>query len=284
MPEWLLEDWSGEDAGFPLEDLLRDSLYYPASGVDGSPVELFSGMAHSFIYSDYMLTVGKVRASMGRTINPHIDGQGFAGYRQLFSRDIAADLLVPNRRALLQLSETDVDSGIQVFTEADDDHDAPRCGVCYYYQRLSLQAVWSVYERLDNFDEDYGAKRFSLLSIRGDASALYQMLYTWNRIDPQIVYISLFGLGYGGNWTNFYKEGMIFCRSLRTRRPNFIYANSPLLEDWQDFSSIVVDAGAPYLWERSDDAEVLANSEQNDAAFTPIRSIGYCPLCGRHYH
>ena len=47
----------------PMDDLLRDSLYYPASRTDGRPVKLCNTVwrrlgIDSFVYCDFDLSVG----------------------------------------------------------------------------------------------------------------------------------------------------------------------------------------------------------------------------------
>ena len=53
--EWLsrVDPATIQDADFPLDDILRDSLYYPASGFDGDPVRYLAGNVLSFVYVDY---------------------------------------------------------------------------------------------------------------------------------------------------------------------------------------------------------------------------------------
>ena len=50
MPTWL-EQIENLDT-LPIDDLLEDSIYYPASAYDYSVIEAFSGYGHSFIYVD----------------------------------------------------------------------------------------------------------------------------------------------------------------------------------------------------------------------------------------
>lgn len=45
LPEWLsvVDADSIETSSFPLEEVLRNSLYYPSSGFDGDPVRYMAG-------------------------------------------------------------------------------------------------------------------------------------------------------------------------------------------------------------------------------------------------
>lgn len=56
MPDWLSDLSIGSSASneavvFPFLKILENSLYYPASGIDGRPVQYLSGFVHSFIYA-----------------------------------------------------------------------------------------------------------------------------------------------------------------------------------------------------------------------------------------
>ena len=55
MPLWLsrLTAESIQNGPFPLREILRSSLYYPASRFDGDPVKYLAGDIHSFVYVDY---------------------------------------------------------------------------------------------------------------------------------------------------------------------------------------------------------------------------------------
>ncbi len=59
LPEMQLPEWIGaiakgqNDLKFPLENILTDSLYYPASGLNGTPVKFLAGNIFSFVYADY---------------------------------------------------------------------------------------------------------------------------------------------------------------------------------------------------------------------------------------
>lgn len=51
LPEWL--SGISENSSFPdLYRLLTDSLYYPACGLNGTPIKYLAGNVYSFIYAD----------------------------------------------------------------------------------------------------------------------------------------------------------------------------------------------------------------------------------------
>ena len=56
MPAWLEAILNGNvDIQLPLKDVLKDSLYYPASGLNGTPVKYLAGNVWSYIYADYAI-------------------------------------------------------------------------------------------------------------------------------------------------------------------------------------------------------------------------------------
>jgi hypothetical protein len=58
---------------FPIQVILKDSLFYPASGFDGDPVKHLLGAFLSFVYVDY--------ARSHEQLMLEIRGRGFNGYR-----------------------------------------------------------------------------------------------------------------------------------------------------------------------------------------------------------
>ncbi|MCY4438588.1 MAG: hypothetical protein OXE53_00030 [Deltaproteobacteria bacterium] len=55
VPEWLIElsPTTMRKGRFPLNKLLRNSLYYPCSAFDGDPVKHLAGNVLSFVYADH---------------------------------------------------------------------------------------------------------------------------------------------------------------------------------------------------------------------------------------
>ena len=54
IPKWLADvGTENQSSPFSLQKILRDSLYYPSSGLDGDPIKHLSGNFYSFVYVDY---------------------------------------------------------------------------------------------------------------------------------------------------------------------------------------------------------------------------------------
>jgi hypothetical protein len=64
-------------------------------------------------------------------------------------------------------------------------------------------AIWSVFERSQEFNEVHGPQRFSLLYVRGEGCATYQALYNSNHVLPKVMALVRPGTGFGGNFGNF---------------------------------------------------------------------------------
>jgi hypothetical protein len=73
---------------FPLHEILKDSLYYPASGFDGDPIKHLLRTFLSFVYVDYARTHEQLMME--------IRGRGFKGYRMLGWRSVTIQELVPH--------------------------------------------------------------------------------------------------------------------------------------------------------------------------------------------
>lgn len=186
VPEWLGKlDLSGQNplgrVDFSLRDLLERSLYYPACGLDGRPVQFLAGFVHSFIYADYGI-------SSDRALGAFRD-EGFKGYRLAARRGVKQNELVP--------------AGWLPRVEPRFTHELhnlaglPRGIVQEYF------AEWMIFERIHGFGEDHGPYRFSILYICEEGVTMYQAMYIRRRIAPLILAVIQPGTGFGGNFTDF---------------------------------------------------------------------------------
>ena len=90
VPAWLDGISAAADCAqpFPLERILKNSLYYPSSGFDGDPVKYLAGHLHSFIYVDYGYSGDDFRSALHNA--------GFRGYRPIVVRAVSEKELTPN--------------------------------------------------------------------------------------------------------------------------------------------------------------------------------------------
>ena len=187
-PDWLMDltEESIANDPLPLEDLLKDSLYYPSSEFDGDPVKYLGGNILSFVYVDY--GVGKDQ------LTQELSNPGFLGYRPVGSRAVQERELVPNGWRPSMPLDHDGD-----WRSAELPVEQPFC-------------LWTVFEREPDMPDDHGPARFSLLYLYADGAAAFQALYVSNRAVPKVVAVIQPGHSFGGNWTDFADPARIFAR------------------------------------------------------------------------
>lgn len=175
MPDWLATASVADK--LPLARLLDQSMFYPACGLDGRPVQYFGGAVHSFVYVDQMVPREGVIDAL----------QYFKGYRLLFVKDVDQDAL-----------------GIRSFERHEKIlnklGDMSRRSHPYF-----SYAIWAVFERQEDFGPDHGPARFSLLYIGGEAVSAYWSLYWRLRIAPFAITLIKCD-GFTGNWTSFFDD------------------------------------------------------------------------------
>jgi hypothetical protein len=191
VPEWLtrLNPKELGATAFPLDEALQHSLYYPAAGFDGRPVQFLGGFIHSFIYVDYGMEE--------QAVDAQAEAAGFLGYQLAGSKHLTERELTPNGwRAQVPPQFRDQ---IHRFEER-------RAGGFVE----SPFATWYIFDRDDDRDEGHGPQRFSLVYICADGVATYQALYWQNQTAPEVIAIIQPDTGFGGNYTDFRDPGGFF--------------------------------------------------------------------------
>lgn len=190
MKNWISKETSdalNKNSYLPLLDLLRDSLFYPASGVDGSPIRHANVLGvNSFVYVDTSFD----KTTFDRLIKDHpIRGYHIYGIRELQQSDLIPDGWSPQiPKELLQTLDRYVEA--MKISGANPS---------------SAFARWIIFERDENLTDEHGPSSLSLLYIRGEGIATYQALYIEQKILPKIFAIIRPGTSFGGNFSNFYE-------------------------------------------------------------------------------
>ena len=186
MNTHLLEEISKETIGsipFPLKEVLDGSLYYPASGVDGSPIRNWQLGVNSFVYVDMSI---EESTNVGELLKK----DSVRGYHVIAQRNLNADELAPNG---FKPSPPASANMLSIIKEQQSAGASIR----------NVFAIWSILERDNSLGEQHGPKRFSLLYIRAEGAAAYQALYQSNDILPKLVAFIRPGVGFGGNYGEF---------------------------------------------------------------------------------
>lgn len=183
----------------PMDELLKDSLYYPACRTDGRLLKLCNTQwrslgINSFVYCDFDVSEDEFLLDI-RTV---------AGYHVLGHRRLCRDEYIPEGWHLEMVPQ-----------ESSPDTDGqPRYWDSFLGQPGPAHfAHWVVFERNADRDVTHGPERFSLLFICGEGLATFQQLYCSRGLAPKMVcFIQCWG--FAGNWTNFTGVGAPFHRTL----------------------------------------------------------------------
>jgi hypothetical protein len=221
-PSWLqLADRLGEPdvrRQF-LEGFLTSRIvYYPGAGSDGQPVHLFNKThtAHAFIHVDQWTTRKELETMM--TPAPGERRRGFRGYRKLAVCNLAPSELAPYPlRAHAGWHEV---AGARTFVGKNRD---------YGY------AVLYVFERLPEFGDDHGAKRFALIYLKADGFAAYDALFCQRGSIARPFCVVVQDHAFGGNWNQWDRGGLLEGIATRAgvRPPLLLVAHSS--REWEGY-------------------------------------------------
>lgn len=179
---WL---WSiTETSDFPdLNNILKDSLYYPACFFDFRPIKEFYGEIQSFVYADYLVKKNEYIDIINGNGEPYElwddDSGWLESFKPVCQKEIGLNELFPNEWKP-NLSPTGNVHEVSLLNR--------------WLDRCEPFAHWSVWD-----DAEGSATRFSLLYIASEMSTVYQGLYTRLNTVPQILTIINPG-AIGGEW------------------------------------------------------------------------------------
>ncbi len=143
----------------PWAELLTDSLYYPSSGIDGTPIRHWRLGVNSFVYADFLVS----RDDYGRAL------RSIVGYEPVAQQEIPEEAIAPlGWRSLMP--------------EAVEPRQYLRA---MQYSRVAggrFFALWTVFQRRPGRPDWLGPPRFSLLHIRAEGVATYNALYARRRL------------------------------------------------------------------------------------------------------
>lgn len=217
MPEWLeaIELDDEVSNAVRVQNFFSSKLvFYPGSGSDGQPVQLFGSnhACHCFVYADYGLSQERLETE--------ITNHGFEGY-STFKR--------------IHLKKCEILSHWQPHLEADEFKKAQEKSKDWV--DISLYAFLEILQRDTGLDDTHGAKRLAILFLGADGIACYDALFCQQHSKP------LFGLvlqdhGLSGNYDRFGKDGLMERVARRTNRyPQYLLvANNT--HAWQGYMKV----------------------------------------------
>lgn len=184
-----------------IEEILGNSVFYPACGDDGLPVKYFNEHfaeygVNSYVYVDYAMNADRLRDIQN----------GFRYYHIVEQTDLAeGDLVAPG---------TDYRKYASVLT---DEEIIRQKEVVYGMYRSSIRPFARLikYERNDDADKVRGPERFTMLYIGAEGVAAYSALYSTRGIAPKAIAIIAPGTGFGGNYTDFYDPDSALLKLVR---------------------------------------------------------------------
>ena len=184
IPVWLENFKQGQK--IEISDFFNSrTLFYPGSGHDGQPVELFgsSHAIHCFIYVDY----GVSEAEIGDDL--HSRNHSFRGYQTISRVKIQERNLTPKG-----WTPHVIPGEIRI----------PK----FAHGFIAPFAFIEVLERVDGFDDLHGPKRIAILFLGADGIATYDALFCQSTYKPPFALV-IQDHGWGGNYDHFSKGGLL---------------------------------------------------------------------------
>ncbi len=231
QPDWLTAFHSGD--AFPRDEFFASRIvFYPGSGKDGHPVQLFGSThsVHCFVYADY----GVPRESLENALQDH----GFRGYTTLARIELSEHSLTPNGWA----------------SHASDTVRRTAQG----NGSIAPFGFFEVLERVHGLEDSHGADRLAVLFLGADGIATYDALFCQNAaIRPFAVVLQ--DHGFGGNYDRFGQGGQMEDIANRCNvRPDFLLV-AENTQPWTGYQAIQNLEGEPggehntirHLYERS---------------------------------
>lgn len=184
---------------FNLKTILASSVFYPASGLDASPIEVFANKYNSFVHVDYSLSCDEVIEALKTNFSP-------IGYKLIGLKELKREELISDGNVSLNYTFNEHEKQRLVLEHVKEK--------VYGNNRFAVWAVYELYPALTHKTEGK-TERFSILHIGGEACATFDVLYLGNKTNPKAIAIINPGEGYGDNWTKLSDSGFRFYQSIR---------------------------------------------------------------------
>lgn len=205
----------------PLQEILEDSLYYPACGSDTRPIKYLQGPVCSFVYADLHMTKERL---IREITNGFHHNDGLLGYFPILMRDVKMHEVIKRGWSHSIVPERD-DALIEMQDQAE------------------FFAFWTVFERNKDLDEMHGPEMISFFYIVAEAAAAYQGLYFANNIVPKALAIINPGMDLV-QWGRIERNNSFFASVVRAHprgMPRYLLTDYNRAE-WSEYSEQIVDS------------------------------------------
>ena len=186
---------------FDLKALLKNSVFYPASGVCGEAIKALSARYNSFVHVDYSTRRENVIQHLRKDFSEMFDLVGIT--------DIPIDAVIPPHFR----------PPVPVFNEHELERmsNDPVIRDLFHGQVVRPFVVWAMYRLKPEFPSSQflKAREFSILHIGGEACAVFESVYFRNKINPAAIAILWPSEGFGDNWTLFTNPDFRFYQNIR---------------------------------------------------------------------
>lgn len=162
-----------------IDKYLRECVYYPCSGLHGTPVKFLGKKFQKFFYADYMTERKQLEMSIRR--------EGFRGYQLCAMEEIDPEIVFGMSWEEVKRKHYDTISRVP-FPWFD-----PFVLLCRF-------------KRKPHFMDDHGPEMIELMFTRCEAIATFISAFSRRNIAPQCLVHVRSGIGFGGNFSAYPKE------------------------------------------------------------------------------
>lgn len=209
LPAWLAG--IGRDSRIPWKSFLRSrTVFYPGAGLDPYTVNAFtrSHSAHCFINVDYNIAKEQLEAELRKPM--------FPGYFVVYERDTSESFFFSMfRQPYSYVADFGLDSGEDSLPDWTHDIFTYRHADREHFDTVRHYVKFLVFEREAHLDDSFGAKRFALLFIGGDAFPVFNALYA-NR-NAHLFALLMDDYGFGAQYA-YYERGELLHMIAKRRR------------------------------------------------------------------
>ena len=161
-----------------IDSWLRDCVYYPCSGLHGTPIKFLGKRFQRFFYADYSVD----REKLDRSI-----AEGFKGYKLIAKIEMTPDTLF----------------GMS-WKDFEDTHKRTISQLHVVYSDPFI--VLCRFERKIDFNNDHGPAAFEMMFSRSEAIASFKAAFSRRNIAPKCMLHIRSGIGFGGNFSSYPRE------------------------------------------------------------------------------